>query len=107
MGSFKEGLTAEDKKLLTDIKNYLDITFEDEEYEKKLYDILCNGKKELNDLCGGGQDYSKEGAERRLLFDYCRYGISKNLEYFKRNFREELIALVIDKEAEGYAATDG
>lgn len=107
MESFKDKLSAKDKKLLSDVMNYLDKTFEDEDYEKNLYGILCNGRKELNDLCGGEQDYSKEGQERQLLFDYCRYGINKNLEFFRRNFRENLIGLVIDKEIEDYAGTTG
>lgn len=105
MASFKDKLSVKDKTLLEDVKNYLDIFLVDEEYDKKLYDILCDGRKMLNDMCGRDQDYSKEGAERSLLFDYVRYGINKNLEYFKRNFSTELIGLVIDKETEDYANT--
>ena len=107
MTSFKEKLSVKDKTLLSDVKNYLDITFEDDEYDKKLYGILCDGRKMLYDMCGNIQDYSKEGAERSLLFEYCRYGINKKLEYFKRNFKTELIGLVIDKEAEDHADTAG
>lgn len=107
MESFKDTLSVEDKTLLADVKNYLNISFTDEEYDKKLYDILCNGRKILNDMCGRDQDYSKEGVERSLLFDYCRYGINEKLEYFKGNFSAELIGLVIDKETENYANTAG
>lgn len=104
MASFKEKLNSSEKKLLEDVKNYLDRTFEDEEYDRNLYGIICNGKKVLNDLCGSKQDYGKEGKERSLLFDYCRYAVNKNLEFFRRNFREELIDLVLDKEVETYAS---
>ena len=100
MASFKDELSKKENQLLADVKNYLDISFEDEEYDKNLYNILCNGKKMLDDMCGGKQDYSSKGTERSLLFDYCRYAVNKNLEYFKKNFREELISLVMEKEAE-------
>lgn len=106
MASFKDELSKKEAQLLADVKNYLDISFDDEEYDKNLYNHLCNGKKMLDDLCGREQNYSQKGTERSLLFDYCRYAVNKNLEYFKKNFREELIGLVIEKEAEKYAGTN-
>lgn len=98
MADFWEGLSLEEAALLEDIKNRLDILYEDEGTDKKLYDILQNGKQLLNDITGTENDYSKPGECRGLLFEYCRYGMNGVLDLFQKNFISELVGLRIESE---------
>ena len=95
------------KELLSDVRNYLDITFEDAETDKKLCGIIERGMAYLNDMAGEKQDYENEGRARALLFDYCRYARNHCLELFEKNFRSELIALQIGEKTDEYAEQQG
>jgi len=87
-------MTTEEATLLADIKNYLDITWDDEYTDKKLYGIMNRGKCYLQDIAGSFSiDFAVECNARSLLFDYCRYARSNALEMFGINFKSQLIAL--------------
>lgn len=90
--------------LLEDLKNYLDITWEDPAADRKLCGILSRGKAYLDHLTGESLDYTVEGAARGLLFDYCRYVRSGALDEFQKNYLHELLAL--QWEAMGDAQTE-
>lgn len=82
--------------LLSDVKNYLDITWEDAEGDEKLTGILARGIAYLDGIAGKKLDYEAESVPRALLFDYTRYARSNALELFAHNFKQELITLRID-----------
>ena len=85
---------TEDEKLLSDIKNYLDITWSDEATDKKLTGIINRGKSYLQDIAGSFSiDFAVECKARSLLFDYCRYARSNAIEMFEINFKSQLISL--------------
>ena len=85
---------TEDEKLLTDVKNYLDITWNDEHTDTKISGIINRGKSYLQDIAGSFSiDFAVECNARSLLFDYCRYARSNALEMFEINFRSQLIGL--------------
>ena len=93
--------------LLEDVRNYLDITYQDEETDKKLSGIIERGRAYLNNMAGEIQDYEAEALPRALLLDYCRYARSNALESFEENFRAELIMLRIGVQTDGYAKQQG
>lgn len=97
-------MTAE---LLGGVRNYLDITWQDDETDRKLTGILERGMSYLDRAAGGEQDYSAEGLARSLLFDYCRYARNNALELFEENFRAELISLRMGVQADDYAREQG
>jgi len=83
-----------DPIMLADVKNYLDITYDDVESDKKLTGIILRGQNRLKDISSNPLLSFEEGARaRELLFDYCRYARSNALEMFELNFSRELIAL--------------
>lgn len=82
--------------LLSDVKNYLDITWEDVEGDEKLTGILARGMAFLDGVAGKKLDYEAESLPRALLFDYTRYVRANALELFSQNFKQELITLRID-----------
>lgn len=98
---------AADTEMLEAVRNYLDITYEDEETDRKLAGILERGKAYLDNAAGGVQDYEKESLPRALLLDYCRYARSNALELFEQNFRSELITMRIGVQTDDYAKQQG
>jgi len=94
-------------ELLKDVKNYLDITYVDEETDKKITGIIERGKKYLDNIAGEQQEYGAENTARQLLFDYCRYVNNGVFELFEENFKSELIMLRIGVDAHDYAERQG
>lgn len=90
--------------LLDEVKNYLDITWQDSQTDLKLKGIIERGKKYLNRVAGKELDFDAEDKPKELLFDYCRYVRSNALEVFSQNYLHELIALQIDSEVSAYEA---
>jgi len=99
--------TDEEVMLLADVKNYLDITYEDEDTDKKLLGIMRRGMERLDTIAGTTYDYSEEGARRGLLLDYCRYAMCNQTEAFETNYGPELLGLAMEGEVSVYAETEG
>lgn len=96
-----------EREMLRDARNYLDITYEDEETDRKLAGILERGKSYLNNVAGTELDYEEGTCQRALLFDYCRYAGNNALELFEENFKTELISLRIGEQVKDYAEQQG
>ena len=94
-------------EMLGDVRNYLDITWQDDETDRKLTGIIKRGMAYINQAAGAEQDYTAEGMPRTLLFDYCRYARNNASEMFDGNFRAELIALRMGVQADDYAREQG
>ena len=102
MADASNPITDEEKELREDVKNYIDITYEDEDTDRKLLGIMRRGQAKLDAIAGSEYDYSQEGARRGLLFDYCRYAMCNQTEMFEENYQSELINLAISEEAKAY-----
>lgn len=92
------------QELLCDVKNYLDITFEDEDTDKKTEAAIKAGMTKLNKVAGKELKYEEDSTERQLLRDYCRYVRANAAEEFDRNFQSDLIMLRIGVQTDDYAA---
>ena len=90
--------------LLDEVKNYLDITWDDNETDLKLNGMIERGKKYLNRVAGKELDFDAEDKPKELLFDYCRYVRSNALEMFQQNYLHELLSLQIESEVDAYEA---
>ena len=93
-------------ELLLAVKNYLDITWDDEAGDLKIYGIIVRGMKYLNALTGKELDYSAEDKPRELLFDYVRYVRSNALNEFQINYLHELLSLQLSQEVAFDETTD-
>ena len=101
-------LSEKDRQLLIDIKDYLNITWEDERTDKNLAGMIQRGKKRLQNISGVSSiDFTEEGLARELLFDYCRYANSHALEMFESNFIGELQSLHFEYQAKSIEQTEG
>lgn len=96
---------AEDKDntLLNDVKNYLDITWDDSLGDKKLTGIIQRGMAAISGKIGECNFY-EETQERALLFDYVMYARAGEAPQFWQNYKNEIISLQIERKVDAYAA---
>ncbi len=79
--------------LLNDVKDYINITWQDDKTDKKITGYINRGMARLQFVAGASLDFEKEDLPRSLLLDYCRYANSQALEVFETNFQSELLEL--------------
>ena len=87
-------------QLLSDIKNYLNITWDDTATDNKLNTMIASGMSYLDGKGGGTLDYESDGTPRTLLFEYVRYMRSNALDVFENNYT----ALILNMQAERLVA---
>lgn len=92
-------------KELKEVKNYLRITWRDEDI--KLTKIIARGKDYLQNLTGTELDFEKEGQPKSLLLDYCRYAYNNALEYFEENFHKEILRLQLQEAVKENVGEEG
>lgn len=89
--------------LLEEVKNYLDITWEDETTNKKVTGLIARGQSYLNGIAGKELDFEEEGKAKELLFEYCLYARSYGLADFQNNYLHELLKLQMEVEIEEHS----
>ena len=87
-------------QLLADIKNYLNITWDDAATDDKLRNMIASGMSYLDGKGGGTLDYESDGTPRTLLLEYVRYMRSNALDVFENNYT----ALILNMQAERLVA---
>lgn len=89
-------------KLLEDINNYLDITWDDSLGDKKTMGMIKRGMTAISGKIGECNFY-EETQERALLFDYVMYARAGEIPQFWQNYHDEIISLQIDRKVDAYA----
>jgi hypothetical protein len=79
--------------LLDDIKNYLNITWDDGATDLKISSLIASGMVYLNGIYGTEADYTADGNPRTLLFEYVRYARDAALDVFENNFAPLLLGM--------------
>ena len=79
--------------LLADVKNWLDITWDDEATDAKMSGLIASGMAYLDGKLGEAGNYTGDGLPRTLLLEYCRYGRDSALDGFENNYRPLLLAM--------------
>ena len=78
--------------LLSDVKNYLDITWDDEATDRKYAGLVASGMAYLDGKLGAAGDYTADGMPRTLLFEFVRHARDSALDVFENNY----LALLLD-----------
>lgn len=86
--------------LLDDVKDYLNITWQDKKTDNKITGYINRGVVRLQQIAGAPLNFAEEGQPRALLLDYCRYANSQALEVFEKNFIGELLDLNLSTQAQ-------
>lgn len=89
-------------ELLADVKNYLNITWDDEATDHKIAGLIASGAAYLEDKLGGAANFEEDGMARTLLFDYVRYGRDSALDVFETNYRPLILGEQNKKAVERY-----
>lgn len=92
--------------ILNAVKNYLDITWDDNAVDEKLCGIISRGTSYLNSIAGAELDYNIEGEPRRLLLNYCLYDWSRAADEFPKNYQSDLLRLQIMQEVKEHVETE-
>ena len=77
---------------LSHVKNWLDITWDDDATDAKVSGLIASGMVYLDGKLGVAGDYTRDGLPRTLLLEYCRYGRDSALDVFENNYR----AMILD-----------
>lgn len=93
---------------LDDVKNYLNITYEDEDVNSKLSGIMTRADYKIRDLVAAAADAELTPSEEQLVLDLCRYIFNDAAEDFEKNFQGDIngargkrqVAAMIAEEAE-------
>lgn len=88
--------------LLQDVENYLNVTWSDQETDKKISGIIAGGMIYLNDKYGGAADYTVDGAPRTLLMEYCRYARDEALDVFENNYMSLILSMQNNRKVAAY-----
>lgn len=73
--------------LLADVKNYLNITWDDEATNAKISGLIASASAYLDGKLGGQPDYEADGMPRTLLMEYVRYARDSALDVFESNYQ--------------------
>lgn len=73
--------------LLADVKNYLNITWDDEATDAKINGLIASAAAYLDSKLGGQPDYEADGMPRTLLMEYVRYARDSALDVFENNYQ--------------------
>lgn len=79
--------------LLPDLKNYLNITWEDTSTDNKIWEMAQSGMAYINGKAGQDCDFLNPGRARTLLLDYVRYMRDDALDIFEANYLHLILDL--------------
>ena len=90
--------------LLDDVKNQLNITWNDEATDRKIGGLIASGMFYLNGKYGTEADYTQDGMPRTLLMEYVRYARDSALDVFENNYQALLLGMQNEKAVNDYVA---
>ena len=102
-------MTEPTNSLLTQVKNYLNITWSDSDTDAKVQSLVEDAIPAMNHKLGvSSVDYDEAGQERRLFLNYCLYLYNGVGNEFDDAYRQEInqirekyiVAADLEEEAE-------
>ena len=94
--------TAIPAALLADVKNYLNITWDDLATDERIRGLIASATADLDDYAGEELDYLSDGLPRTLMMDHVRYARDEALDVFENNYRTQLVRLRNRRRVTGY-----
>lgn len=83
--------------LLADVKNYLNITWDDKDTDTKISGLIVSAAVYLDSKLGGQPDYETDGMPRTLLMEHVRYARDSALDVFETNYQSLLLSAQQDR----------
>lgn len=82
-----------DKNLLQEVKDHINITWDEEETDRKLKGMIEDAKCILDYKLGAKIDYTIPGMEHNLFLNYCMYAYNNCTNEFDSNYFNEIMQL--------------
>lgn len=79
--------------LMQELKDILNITWDEEETDRKLERIINDAKNILDWKLGSKIDYSTPGLEHNLFLNYCMYAYNNCTNEFDDNYFNEIMQI--------------
>lgn len=89
--------------LLADVKNYLNITWDDEATDAKINGLIASAAAYLDSKLGGQPYYEADGMSRTLLMEYVRYARDSALDVFESNYQALILTAQQESMVSDYA----
>ncbi|MGL5149908.1 MAG: hypothetical protein ACRC7N_04940 [Clostridium sp.] len=91
--------------ILEKLKRKLSITWDDDDTNKRLEEIIEDAKPILEHKIGAsGIDFEKPGIERNLFLNYCMYAWNNCSNEFDKNYIRDIVELRTIYEVKHYEA---
>lgn len=91
--------------LLSDVKNYLNITWDDVATDAKISGLIASGMMYLNSKYGAEADYTEDGMPRTLLMEYVRYARDSALDVFENNYQALILGMQNERLVTSYGGS--
>lgn len=91
--------------LLADIKNYLDITWDDQATDDKIRGLILSGIAYLDSKRGIPSDYFTAGFPQTMLKEFVRYARDNALDVFENNYLSLILAMQNESAVNAYVET--
>lgn len=75
---------------LEDVKNELDITYDDPQTDRKLTGIMRRAESKIRKYTGIDEETELNPEEDELIINYCRYAFNNALEMFETNYQHAI-----------------
>ena len=82
-----------DKNLFQEVKDHLNITWDEEETNRKIERIINDATSTLNWKLGSNIDYLAGGQEHNLFLNYCMYSYNNCTNEFDNNYFNEIMQI--------------
>lgn len=80
----------DNKQLFDELKIKLNITWEDDDIDDRIFSVINDAKKTMDHKLGFEIDYSIAGQEHNLFLNYCMYSWNNCVNEFDNNYRKEI-----------------
>jgi len=92
--------------LLVEIKDRLQVTWEDDGTDRQLSRLITRGQAYMNEMCGTTFAFENGSPERELMMERCRYDWNNALDEFEDNFKKELSRLILQVAVDDHVKGD-
>lgn len=94
-------------ELLKDVKNSLNITWEDEATDNKIRGLIAAATTYLDGKNGSPQNYDQDGLPRTIMMEFVRYARDSALDVFENNYQSLILAMQNEKAVGRYVESTG
>lgn len=80
-------------ELLADVKNHLNITWDDDATDNKIRGLIASATVYLDGKGGTALDYDADGLPRMLMMEFVRYARDEALDVFENNYMSMILSM--------------